>query len=233
MEDAQFWLNKLLENIQYQLRHDNYVRTVEIREFSHSMSTGIGQDKEVTRYRRWEQDDLKAQRIRLFNTLTKYALARPRKYFKKVNRIEGIRVNFEANDEIKLADLKARYQSFLPGQTMEQWVLSELDTKQATDPNAWIVCERQNIAGPSGEVEAVRPYAFVFQAIDCLNFEYDNAGEVSWFLGRSSTIENRHCPFVPRHPIAAAIVLNQQRDRLAVASVVQITKISIVVPLEK
>lgn len=188
--DAQFWLDKLTENISYQLRHANYDRTVEIRDFSHSMSTGENQFKELSKYRRWEADDLKAQRNRVTNTLTKYALARLRKYFKWVDRVDGIRTNLEAADEAKLAELKTLYQSFMPGMTMEQWVLRMVDTKAVTDPNAWVVCERQNITGQSGQVEGVRPYAFVFPSVDALNFERDYIGNVSWFIGRTSTMEH-------------------------------------------
>ena len=190
MEDAQFWLDKLLENITYQLRHPNYQRTVDIRDFSHSMSTGVGQEKELTKYRRWEADDLKKQRERVTNTLTKYALSRIRKYFKWVERIDGVRINFETKDEARLSELKTAYQAFMPGMTLEQWVLRMVDTKAVTDPNAWAICERHNITGPTGQVEDVRPYAFIFPSVDALNFERDFVGNVSWFIGRTSTMEH-------------------------------------------
>lgn len=187
--DATFWLEKLLENIQYQLRHSNYERSVEIRDFSYQMSTGLDQSKELTRYRRFEADDLKKQRERLTNTLTKYALSRPRKYLKWVERIDGMRLSVEAADTQKLAELQGFFQSFLPGQTMDEWVMRAADRYGMTDPNAWAVCERQNIV-EAGQTVSVRPYAFIFPSVDALNFEHDVFGNVAWFIGRTSTIEH-------------------------------------------
>ena len=65
-------INLLTDNIQFQLRHANYTRAVEIRNFSRMIATGEGQDEEVTRYRRFEDETLKKQRKRLYNPLTKF-----------------------------------------------------------------------------------------------------------------------------------------------------------------
>ena len=59
-------------------RHDGYKRAGEVSVFSTAMITGENQDEMVWKYRRFEGDALKKQRIRLYNSLTKYALQRPR-----------------------------------------------------------------------------------------------------------------------------------------------------------
>lgn len=189
-EAAQFWLSKLIESIQFQVRHSGYDRSIEVRNFAHMVSTGRGQDDEITRYRRYEADELKAQRKRLYNPLTKYAISRPRKQFKKVARVEGIRRNIEATDTTKLALLNETFGQFEPGMSLEAWLIKSLEFYGVTDPNAWIICERFDQRGQDGAITKITPYAFTVPSVDALDFARDNAGNLSYFLARTISIEN-------------------------------------------
>jgi hypothetical protein len=182
----------IVENIQYQLRHTNYERTVEVRKFSHMVSTGRDQDEFVLRYRRFEDDDLKQQRLRLYNPLTKVALARPRKYWKKMGRVENIRRTFtvtKGQDEKKLAELQEDFKNFLPGQPLEDWIIQTAEKLGVTDPNAWICFERNDQRDSNGNIIKTKVYPFIFPSVDSVNFQYNLDGKLDWFLGRTSQIE--------------------------------------------
>ena len=55
----------LIDNISFQLRHPQYDRAIEVKKTARMISAAVGWEEEVTRYRRWEDDKLKEQRIRL------------------------------------------------------------------------------------------------------------------------------------------------------------------------
>lgn len=189
-EAAQHWLAKLIDSIQFQVRHAGYERTIEVRKFAHMVSTGRGQEDEITRYRRYETDDLKKQRTRLYNPLTKYAISRPRKQFKKISRVEGIRRNIEASDTAKLSMLNEAFGQFEPGMSLESWLVKSLEFYGVTDPNTWIVCERFDRRGQDGAITKIVPYAFVVPSIDALDFERGPDGSLSYLLARTMAIEH-------------------------------------------
>ncbi len=178
----------LIENISFQLRHPNYDRTVDVRNFSRMITTGEGQDAEVTRYRRYEDEALKKQRTRLYNPLTKYALARPRKYWKKMFRVEGIRRKFTTKDEARLTELQEQFYNFMPGESLEQWLNRTLEYLGVTDPNAWIVYERSDERDAEGLIRKTKVYPFVVSSVDAVNFER-RQGVLQWLIARAITIE--------------------------------------------
>lgn len=178
----------LIENIQFQYRHECYDRTLAIRKFSKMIVTGEGQDDEVTRYRRFEKDDLKKQRARLYNSLTKYVIARPRSYFKKMFRIEGIRVNLKAADDGKLQQLKDSFRQFQEGKSLQEWLNDKLEYLGVVDPNAWIVYERIDKRGQQGEIQETRVVPWIVQCEDALNYGVEY-GDLKWLLARAIQIE--------------------------------------------
>lgn len=178
----------LIENIQFQYRHECYDRALEIRKFSKMIVTGEGQEDEVTRYRRFEKDDLKKQRARLYNSLTKYVVARPRSYFKKMFRIEGIRIRLYAPDQQRLADLKKVFDNFQDGKDLQRWLNEKLEYLGAVDPNSWVVYERFDKRGPQNEILETKPFAWIVESVNALNFSYEY-GELKWFLARAIQVE--------------------------------------------
>ena len=182
-------INLLTDNIQFQLRHANYTRAVEIRNFSRMIATGEGQDEEVTRYRRFEDETLKKQRKRLYNPLTKYALARPRKYWKKMFRVEGIRRRIEAPDETAVKELENMFYNFMPGESLEQWQNRVVEYLGVVDPNAWILYERNDERGADGLISKTSVYPVIISSVDALNYE-KKYGALQWLLFRTITIEH-------------------------------------------
>lgn len=180
--------NLFFENISLQLRHPAYKRTLEIRDFAHMMTTGDGQDEEVTRYRRFEETDLKAQRKRLYNPLTKYALARPRKYWKKVGRVEGVRKTITGGNEKTVQELEAQFYNFQPGKDLQTWLNEKLEYFGVTDPNKWIIYERADRRNIEGQITQTKVWPFVIDSVNALNWEYQY-GELLWFLCRAINVE--------------------------------------------
>lgn len=180
------YLKIILDTVRFSLRHKDYDRTVDVRDFARMAITGADQDKHVTRYRRFEDDELQAQRKRLYNPRTPSALNIPRKHFRKLYKVEGIRINIAAPENEK-ARLMDGLHNIMPGKTLEMWLNEELEHLNAIDPNAWIVYERMNIER-AGIVQGVKTYPVIFAAPDTLNFDIQ-AGVPKWAIFRSARME--------------------------------------------
>ena len=180
----------LKQNISLQLRHANYDRCIEVRKFAKMITTATGQEDAVTRYRRFEEDELKDQRIRLYNSLTKLALARPRKYWKRMHRVEGIRRTFkvEKSQEKALTEIQNSLYNFAPGESLEQWLNRTVEYYGVIDPNAWIVFERNDIRNIEGVQVKTTVYPVVFSCENVLNFQ-KKFGVLEWLIVRAQRFE--------------------------------------------
>ena len=181
----------LVENIAFGLRHKYYNRTIEVRDFTYSTTTGKGQEEEVQRYRRFEDDDLKEQRVRLYNSPTPGVIAPLRNHFQNLATLEGIRETFEtpAGSEQALNRLQSDYYNFLPGENLNDYLNRTLEHLNATDPNAWIVFERYDTRNEEGRIIGeIGVWPWVVPSVDVLNFEYRH-GNLQWVLFRTSTLE--------------------------------------------
>ena len=178
----------LIENISLQLRHANYDRCIQVRKDAKMISTSLGWESEVTRYRRFEDEDLKDQRVRLHNSPTKSALAGPRKLFRKLPRVEGIRIDIKSDNEKALAELQNHYHNFQPGKSIEQWINETLEYLGVTDPNAWILAERHDSRNAEGTIIKTKIYPVIFSCENVLNFSIEY-GEIKWVIFRTIRIE--------------------------------------------
>lgn len=188
MNEAQL-IALLTENIAFGLRHKHYERTIEVRNFTYSTTTGKEQEKQVQRYRRYEDDDLKEQRIRLYNSPTQGVIASLRNHFQNLATLEGIRETWEPDGTDALTRLKADYYNFLPGENLNDYLNRILEHYNATDPNAWIVFERYDTRNEEGRIIGdVGVWAWIVPAIDALNFETSH-GRLQWIIFRTMTME--------------------------------------------
>ena len=181
----------IVENIAFGLRHKYYNRTIEVRDFTYSTTTGKGQEEEVQRYRRFEDDELKEQRVRLYNSPTPGVIAPLRNHFQNLATLEGIRETFEtpAGSEQALNRLQSDYYNFLPGENLNDYLNRTLEHLNATDPNAWIVFERYDTRNEEGRIIGeIGVWPWVVPSVDVLNFEYRH-GNLQWVLFRTSTLE--------------------------------------------
>jgi hypothetical protein len=183
----------LIDNISFQLRHANYDRAIEVKKNAKMISASIGWEDEITRYRRFEEDTLKAQRIRLHNPPTKSALAAPRRYFKRMPRVEGIRKTFKASSDEALVKLQDQFYNFMPGESLDQWQNRILEFYGVNDPNAWIIAERRDKRNQEGTIINTIVYPFIVGCEDVLNFKR-TFGELEWVLVRTSEMQRIATP---------------------------------------
>jgi len=184
-------LQTLIENISLQLRHPNYGRCIEVKETAKMISAAVGWEDEVTRYRRFEVDELKAQRIRLHNPPSKSALAAPRRYFKRMPRVEGIRRNFtvEKSNEKLLNELQSDFYNFMPGESLEQWQNRTLEFLGVNDPNAWVIAERKDMRNIEGSITKTTVYPVTYGCEDVLNFKR-TFGTLDWIIVRATELQS-------------------------------------------
>lgn len=178
----------LTENIAFSLRHKHYDRTLDVRKFTYSTTTGKEQEEQVQRYRRFEDDDLKAQRVRLYNSPTPGPIASLRNHFQNLATIEGIRETWEVDNADALTDLKDAFYSFMPGESFNDWLNRILEHYNCTDPNAWIIFERYDARNEEGEIIQTNVWPFIVPCADALNYSYEY-GRLQWLLCRTSTME--------------------------------------------
>lgn len=136
-------VESLLQQIATAARHPYYNHTHERREWCEMIAQGTGQNEELKKFRRFEDDDLAKQRDRLTVPLTKYVIERPRKYWKKVWRAD--RINFTTTSgapKEKVAAFLSKFQRFADRKGLEEWVNFTLEDLGVNDPNAWIIYDR-------------------------------------------------------------------------------------------
>jgi len=185
---AQELTELLIENISMQLRHPNYDRCLQVRTDAKMISTSLGWESEVTRYRRFEEEVLKDQRVRLHNSPTKSALAGPRKLFRKLPRVEGVRIDIKCDTPKPLAELEKDYHNFQPGKSIAQWINETLEYLGVTDPNAWILAERHDTRNIERGIIKTKIYPVIFSSENVLNFQR-TYGELEWVIFRTVRIE--------------------------------------------
>lgn len=188
MDETQL-LAILTENISFQLRHAHYDRTVEVGHDCHMFTTGNGQDKEVLKYRRFESEPLKAQRLRLNNPATPTVISEA-DILNRLTRVDGVRRELVAATEKEKQELEtALWEAFLPGVGLEAWLIGKIRHLTKNDPNAWILYDRNDRRRPDGEIERTNLRPAIFRSIDVLNFGMDSDGIPAWVLFRDFRME--------------------------------------------
>jgi len=188
MDETQL-LAILTENISFQLRHAHYERTVEVGHDCHMFTTGKGQDKEVLKYRRFEAEPLKAQRLRLNNPATPTVISEA-DILNRLTRVDGVRRELVAATEKEKQELEtALWEAFLPGVGLEAWLIGKVRHLTKNDPNAWILYDRNDRRRPDGEIERTNLRPAIFRSIDVLNFGMDSDGIPAWVLFRDFRME--------------------------------------------
>ena len=159
--DEQQLLELLISNISLQLRHPYFDRTVEVARQCRMITTGAGQEKEITRYRRFEAEELKKQRIRLNNPITPIFISEPDKMFDKLTRVDGVRRDVVGIGDSEKIGLSDSFWNFQPGKDLETWIVEKLRHLGKNDPNAFILYDRYDRRKPDGEIDLL-PFARSF-----------------------------------------------------------------------
>lgn len=171
----------LRQTVTNEERHAGYARAIEVSKFAKMIVTGDNQGDEVWRYRRFEGEKLKEQRLRLYNSLTKYAIARPRKYWKKIDNVPGVRAAIEPDGEKKVGMLKANMDDFADHKDLYKWLVFNLEYLGVTDPNAWIIYEREDERTVEGRVTNVKVYPYIVSSANVVNYA-ERRGKVLWLV---------------------------------------------------
>ena len=188
MNEIDVLLAILEQHILFEIRHPGYYRAAEVARFAKMIATGEGQEDIIRDIRRSEDEDMKADRVRLTNSLTKYAISRPRKYWKKISRVEGINRKIESSDKDKLERLKIQFGKFANGRDLEQWLNWKLEVMNVTDPNAWIIYERKDSRDIEGGIIETKIYPWEVHSSMVINYKYE-FDEIRWLIVRDIELE--------------------------------------------
>ena len=178
----------LTQQISFQLRHAHYDRTIEVGSDCHMMTTGAEQEREVLKYRRFEKQELKAQRLRLNNPATPIYISEA-DILDRLTRVDGIRRDITAKSDDQKRELEAAGWNFQPGKDIETWLVEKVRFLGKNDPNAWILFDRADKRSETGDIEKTTIRPVVFRSTDVLNFEYDGEGVPVWALFRDFRFE--------------------------------------------
>jgi len=189
MDETQL-LDLLTQNISFQLRHPFYERTVEVGADCHMMTTGKGQEKEVFKYRRFEAQDLKKQRLRLYNPITQVFISEA-DILDRLTRVDGMRKDLQVSSDTDKQGLLDAAWNFQPGTDLETWLVTKVRFLLKNDPNAWILYDRNDKRNASGEIVKTTLRPVVFRSIDVLNYALDSEGVPLWALFRDFRMEYR------------------------------------------
>ena len=164
-------------------RHPHYERTTKVSVWSSSMITGTGQKEAVTRYRILENEELQKQRERLYNSLTKYILTRPRKYWQKIGKTPGQNLILESDSPEKLAELEKQFEKFSDNKSLMDWIVSKLEQLGVTDPNAWVIFDRVDTRGTDGQIIKTHIFPWIVRSVNVVNY-YHFRGVLQWLTVR-------------------------------------------------
>jgi hypothetical protein len=180
----------LAEQIRLSARHTDYTRTVEVRKFARQMMDLEPHDDIIERFRRFESEELKKQRKeRLYVSPTGLIINRLRKYWRKVKRIDGAVLHIEAEEKQKerVAEMRSDLLDFEDAKPAFEWIVDTAERLGVTDPNAWIVYEREDDYTVGGLPTRTRVYPVVFSSVEALNFQI-RFGNVEWAVFSSSRL---------------------------------------------
>jgi len=141
------------------------------------------------KYRRFEAEPLKAQRLRLNNPATPTVISEA-DILNRLTRVDGVRRELVAATEKEKQELEtALWEAFLPGVGLEAWLIGKIRHLTKNDPNAWILYDRNDRRRPDGEIERTNLRPAIFRSIDVLNFGMDSDGIPAWVLFRDFRME--------------------------------------------
>ena len=174
--------------ISYGIEFVDKSRTVKVADFAQKIMTGKNQDELIIRYRKGETDELKEQRVRLGNSLTKYVAHRPRNYWRKLARVQGVKETIESENKDKLADLIQKMNSFYEGRPLKEFLYWKLEYLNFYDPNSFIIYERRDSRDDEGEILETEIYPIVIPSKDVVDYK-NKAGNLEWLMVNYHRVE--------------------------------------------
>lgn len=180
---------ELLHNIiSAGIYHGHYQRINHVAEFSRQIVTGENQDELIVSYKSRETDDQKKQRIKITNTLTRYAANQVRNYARKLGRVDGITQEINHESETAAAQIQEAISNFYAGGSAWNYLLRNGEMFSFIDPNALLIIERKDIRGLQGEIIETQVYPFEVQSKDVVMWDTAN-GEMEWVVIKQDRME--------------------------------------------
>lgn len=116
----------------------------DVRKFCIQMITGEGHDEIIKKYRPNEEESLAKQRVALYTPITPSVLARTRKFYKKLSRVDSVTTEkFNDNDGNKKKYESAVIDTLINEVPLKDFLIEALEKQNSLDPNAWIIYERR------------------------------------------------------------------------------------------
>lgn len=189
--NEQTLIDLLVNNVSLQLRHKHFDRTVDIAEDCYMVTAGKGAryEEQVKRYRRFEKEALKEQRVRLNNPLTPLQISRNEQIFRKLYRVDNVRREVSGLSDVDKEAMQTYFWNFMPGKDLETWAIEKVVYLNKTDPNAFILFDRYDRRRDDGEIEQTTLNPVIYRSPDVLNFQRDAGGVLLWVLFREIRFE--------------------------------------------
>ncbi len=162
------------EHIVFGITHEHKERIAEVEKFAWQVMTGKDQDDIVISFRPNETDKQKKQRVNLYVPLTKYVSSRFRKYWKKLERTEGVKITVESTDKKKLEDLNDNFSNFYGGRSLEEYLHWRLEYCNFFKPDSYSVYERFDLRNESGEITKTTVYPILIESKNVINAIKEN-----------------------------------------------------------
>lgn len=173
--------SKIEQIIAFDLKHENYDRSVEHAEWCKAMMTGDGQDGIYLRFREKADDTQKNQIKELYISLTPYVLNPIKAFFEKVKRTDGKTFEVNTDDDDSKGRIEQKTNNFYQGETLEEYIEDRTLEYDFYDPNAFIITEFQDKRDAEAVVDRT-PYPFEVPSHQVRNYEYSKTGELNWLL---------------------------------------------------
>lgn len=134
----------LFEIVRTGSRWEHYDHTVKIADFWTKIITGKNHDDILLSLRIGEGSEMKKQRVRLYNSRTKYVASKVAKQIQEVYRSDNIYSEIYYTDKKegdldRIKKLQEKLKSFVGKKSVREWLRSRYLRLNMVDPNAFIV----------------------------------------------------------------------------------------------
>lgn len=169
-------LEILKDTVKNNSRHKYYNRTVELAKLYRQWNTGEGQDELIVSLKSRETKEQKEQRIKIYNSRTKFVSEQIQAAFDEVERADNVIDNIyykntenEKDNQNKLGEIHERLDKFSDRQDLKEYLHEKIKYFNFYDPNAFLVVDFMKY----NETEKPWTYPVEIYSHQAINYEYD------------------------------------------------------------
>lgn len=163
--------------------HPNYERTIDVAKWAYAVTTGAENENLITSLRMRENDHQKEQRVRITKALTPVSVEMIKKYFRKLRKTDGVRkvVKWDDESQARIEVINQVLGNFYARQSVEQYLFDVLEEYTFTDPNSFLLIERETVTDENGLAVGVRVYPVEIPAAAVRHYGVRH-GVLSWLM---------------------------------------------------